>query len=105
MPLDDDTYSGFPERLEDALEQSSRDRAAQEDSSESLDAEISFDRQEAELSLGMVEMFLCMCEDQTGTKLREGWRHDPDSMRTCISQCRAWVGRHRCLLSRGQLES
>ena len=72
MPPDDDTYSGFPERLEAALEQSCRDRAAQEDTCESLDAEIAFDRQEAELSLGMVEMFLRMCEDRTGTKLREG---------------------------------
>ena len=95
MPTDDDTYSGFPERLEAALKQSSRDRAAQEDSSESLDAEIAFDRQETELSLGMVEMFLRICEDRTGTKLREGWQHDPDSMQSCISHCRAWLVRHR----------
>ncbi len=105
MPPGDDTYNGSPEHLEAALEQSRRDHAAQEDTFESIAAEVAFERQEFELRLGTIEMFLRMCEEQTGTKLREGWQHDPDSMQTCIHQCRTWVVRHRSLLSRDQSES
>jgi hypothetical protein len=95
MPHREDTYSGFPERLEAALEQSRRDRAAQDDTAASIDAEIAFAQQESELLLGMIEMFLRLCEDQTGAKLREGWQCDPDSMQSCINQCRVWLARHR----------